>query len=79
LFDIAVLPMGLQTPSAPLVFSLTLPWGPHAQSNSWLGASASVFIRLWQRLSGESYIRLLSRQKSSLVYTVNKVISGFEY
>jgi hypothetical protein len=33
---------------------------PHAQSNGWLWSSASVFVRLWQSLSGDSYIRLLS-------------------
>jgi hypothetical protein len=25
---------------------------PHAQSNGWLRANTSVFIRLWQSLSG---------------------------
>jgi hypothetical protein len=30
---------------------------PHTQSNGWLRASASVFVRLWQSLSGD---RLLS-------------------
>ena len=35
-------------------------WGPRAQSNGWLRASASVFVRLWQGLSGDSYIRLPS-------------------
>jgi hypothetical protein len=34
--------------------------GPHIQSNGWLQAYASVFVRLWQRLSGDSHIRLLS-------------------
>jgi hypothetical protein len=34
---------------------------PHSQSNGWLWASASVFIRLWQSLSENSYIRLLSK------------------
>jgi hypothetical protein len=33
LVDNVVLPMGLQTPSAPSVLSLTLPLGTHAQSN----------------------------------------------
>jgi hypothetical protein len=33
--------------------------GPHAQSNGWLWASASVFVRLCQSLSRDSYIRLL--------------------
>jgi hypothetical protein len=28
--------------------------------NGWLQASASVFVRLWKSLSGDSYIRLLS-------------------
>jgi hypothetical protein len=33
---------------------------PLAQSNGWLQASASVFARLWQSLSGDSHIRLPS-------------------
>jgi hypothetical protein len=34
--------------------------GEHcAQSNGWLRASTSVFVRLKQSLSGDSYIRLL--------------------
>jgi hypothetical protein len=33
---------------------------PWAQSNGWLWASASVFVRLWQRLSGDSHIRFPS-------------------
>jgi hypothetical protein len=36
LVDIVVIPMGLQAPSAPLVLSLTLHWGPTYQSNGWL-------------------------------------------
>jgi hypothetical protein len=59
LVDIVVLPMGLQTPSAPSVLSLTPPLGPHAQSNGWLRASTSAFVRLWQGLSGDSYIRFI--------------------
>jgi hypothetical protein len=30
-----------------------------AQSNGWLQASSSVFVRFWQSLSGNSHIRLL--------------------
>jgi hypothetical protein len=33
------------------------PWG---YSNGWLWASSSVFVGLWQSLSGDSYITLLS-------------------
>jgi hypothetical protein len=47
--------MGLQTPSAPSVFSLTPPS---------VCASISVFVRLWQSFSGDSYIRLLSASSS---------------
>jgi hypothetical protein len=33
---------------------------PWVQSNGWLWASASVFVRLLQSLSGDSHIRLPS-------------------
>ena len=42
-----------------------LHWGPHAKSNGLLQASAYVFVRLWQSLSLDSYIRLLSACKCS--------------
>jgi hypothetical protein len=35
-------------------------WGPSAQSEGWLEASAFLLVRLWQSLSGDSYTRLLS-------------------
>jgi hypothetical protein len=41
-------------------FFYFLHWWPCAQSNEWLWASTSVFVRDWQSLSGDSYIRLLS-------------------
>jgi hypothetical protein len=41
-------PPFMQTPSAPSVHSLT---PPHDQFNSWLWASTSVYVRLWQSLS----------------------------
>jgi hypothetical protein len=34
--------------------------GPCAQSNGWLKASTPLFVRHWQSLSGDSYIRFLS-------------------
>jgi hypothetical protein len=34
--------------------------GDTKQSNGWLGASTSVFVMLWQSLSGDSHIRLPS-------------------
>jgi hypothetical protein len=45
-------------------FFQLLHWGPLAQSNGWLRASISVFVWLWQTLSGDSYIRLLSASTS---------------
>ena len=57
LFHVAILPMELQIPSAPWVLLLDH-WRPCAQSNGWLWASTSVFVRHWQSLSGDSYIRL---------------------
>jgi hypothetical protein len=60
LVHIVVPPMGLQAPSAPSVLSKAPPSGPCAQSNGWLRASTSVFIRHWQSLLEDSNIRLLS-------------------
>jgi hypothetical protein len=40
-----VLPMGLQNLSASSVLSLTPPLD---QSKGWLGASTSIFVKLWQ-------------------------------
>ena len=57
LVDIVVLPMVLQTTSAPSVLSLTL--GPFAQFSGWVLASTSG-----RCLSGDSYIRLLSASTS---------------
>jgi hypothetical protein len=39
-------------------------WGLHTKSNGWLWASTSVFVRLWQSLSGDRYVRLLSASSS---------------
>jgi hypothetical protein len=44
--------------------------GPPAQSNGWLQASASVFVRLWQSLSEDSHIRLLSARTSQHPNTI---------
>jgi hypothetical protein len=55
---------GLQNPSAPSVLSLTPLLGTHAQSHGCVRASASVFVRLWESLSGDSYVRLLSGSTS---------------
>ena len=53
--------MELQTSSAPLVLSLIplIPVGTPCSFQGWLLVFTSVFVRLWQRLSGDSYIRLL--------------------
>jgi hypothetical protein len=56
LVHMVVLPMGLQTPSAPSVLSQLFHWGPCAQSSGWLRVSDSVFVRVLQSLSGNSYI-----------------------
>jgi hypothetical protein len=37
---------------------------PHAQSNGWLWASASVFVMFWQIFSGDSNIRCPSATTS---------------
>ena len=62
--DIVVLPMGLQTPSAPTVLSLTPPLGSSTQSKGWLQVSTSVLVRIRQSLSGDSYFRCLSANTS---------------
>jgi hypothetical protein len=41
-------------------FLQNLHWGSHAMSNGWLQASASVYVRIWQSLPGDNYIRFLS-------------------
>ena len=53
-----------KAPSAPSVLSQLFHWGPCAQPDSWLQASASVLARIWQSLSGDSGIRLLSASTS---------------
>jgi hypothetical protein len=60
LVDIVVLPMGLQTPSTPSVLSLTPLLGTLHSVQCLSAVSASVFVRLWQDISGDRYIRLLS-------------------
>jgi hypothetical protein len=39
-------------------------WGPCAQSSDWLWGFVSALVRLWQRLSGDSHIRLPSASTS---------------
>ena len=41
-------------PTSTPLFSPTPPWGPCVQPSVWLPASTSVFVRLWQSLSGDS-------------------------
>ena len=56
--------LGFQASSALSVLFLIPQWGPCAQSNGWLQAPTSVFFRLLQSLSADSYIRLLSASTS---------------
>jgi hypothetical protein len=57
---IIISPMGLQTPSAPLVLSLAPPLGLLC-SIQWLAENIHLYIvRHWLSLSGDSYIRFLS-------------------
>jgi hypothetical protein len=60
LVDIVVLSMWLKTYSTPSVLSLIIYWGPCSQFNGCLETSASLFVRLWQGLSGDIHIRLHS-------------------
>jgi hypothetical protein len=50
-------------PSRPSVLPLTPPLGVPVL-NGWLWVSISIFLRIWQRLSGDSGIRLLSASTS---------------
>jgi hypothetical protein len=45
-----------RAPSAPSVLPINLPLGTLAQSDAWPRASASVLLRIWQNLSGKSYM-----------------------
>jgi hypothetical protein len=54
----AVLLLGLQSPSAPLVLPLSLPLG-YLDSVWWLAVTISVLV-IWQKLSRDSYTRFLS-------------------
>ena len=54
-------------------FPSLLYWGPTAQSNDWLPASASLFVSLYQSLSGDSYIRLPLAQH----FLASTIVSGF--
>jgi hypothetical protein len=58
LVDIVVLTMGLQTPLERLVLSLS-PRLWSWCSIQWLAVNISVYVRLWQSLSGDSYIGIL--------------------
>jgi len=76
LVDVIVLPMGLQTPSAPSVFSLTPPLGPHAQSDGGLQPSSPVSVGLWQSLPGDTHIWFLAASTSChLKNTMNSNVS----
>jgi hypothetical protein len=65
-----VLSMGLQTPSVPGSFLQLLHWGPCAQSNGWLRASTSVFVRHWLR-------RQLYQAPVSKLLLASTKVSGF--
>ena len=58
--------MGLQFSSTPSVLSLIL-W---AQSDDWLGVSASVLVKCWQSLSEDNYTWPLSASISWLSNSV---------
>ena len=57
-------PLGCKPPQLLQSLFQLLHQGPHAQSKGWLWASASVFVRLWQSLSGDNHIRLPSANTS---------------
>jgi hypothetical protein len=57
-------PWGYKPPQLLQSLLQFLHWRPQVQSNGLLQASTSVFVRHWQRLSGDSYIRFLSASTS---------------
>ena len=57
-------PWGCKTPQLLQSLLQLLPQGLCSQSNGWLQSSASLFVRLWQSLSGDSHTRLLSANTS---------------
>jgi hypothetical protein len=73
LVDIVVLPMGLQTPSAPSVLSLTLPLGSPC-SVRWL--AASIHICICQALE-EPLRRQLYQAPVSKHLLASTIVSGF--
>ena len=56
---------------------LLLHLGLYAQSNCWLLASASVFVKLWQSLSGDSYTMLLPAYTEIFNNAIQWVIKSF--
>ena len=73
LVDIAVLPMGLQTPSAPSVFSLTPPLGiPH--SVQWL--AVSIWLSIYKVLPGPLR-RQLNQAPFSKPSLASTIVSAF--
>jgi hypothetical protein len=60
---IVVPPMGLQTLSAPWVLSLASSLETLCSVHDG-GEHTSVFVRHWQSISGDSFIRLLSASSS---------------
>ena len=74
LVDIVALPMESQPPSAPSVLPLTPPlWSP-CSVHCWLQAFASVLVRLWQSLSGHSYLRFLTAITSWSAYEMHQQV-----
>jgi hypothetical protein len=64
--------MGLQTPLAPSVLSLTPHWGPHDQFNSW----ASICLCICQDLA-EPLRRQLYQAPVSMHFLAFAIVSGF--
>jgi hypothetical protein len=73
LADIAVLPMGLQTPSAPSVLSRTSPLGTPC-SVQWLAVSICIYI--CQALA-EPLRRQLNQAAVGTYFLASSVVSGF--
>jgi hypothetical protein len=63
-----------RAPSIPSVLPQLFHWGPCAKSHVWLGASASVLVRIWQSHSGD---KLYLAPPVSKHFLASAIVTGF--